>query len=222
MKNIFSYDSKLMNLLGVIGDTMLLNLLFLLCCVPVVTIGAAVTALYSGCRAITRDEPCFRAFFKGFRSGLLRSIAAWLIELAAILLFLWIAWVIWANKFGGYLPAFLVSVLVLALLLSVTNMTFLFFSAFECSLPRLLKNGLYMTLGYLLRGLLMGIAMWLPVLLFLLLPDTFLQLAVVWLLFYFGAVANLCVRLMKKPFARLAEGADLISGDKPEGPSEAN
>ena len=52
MKNIFSYDSKLIIMLEGVANTMLLNILFLLCCIPVVTIGAAFTALFSGCRAL--------------------------------------------------------------------------------------------------------------------------------------------------------------------------
>ena len=42
---LFSPDSKFMRAMSTLGDLMLLNLVFLLCCIPVVTVGAAVTAL---------------------------------------------------------------------------------------------------------------------------------------------------------------------------------
>lgn len=213
MKNILSYDSKFIQILSVLADTMILNILFLLCCVPVVTIGAATTALFSGCRAIVKEESCFRAFFRSFRSDFLRSTAVWLIYLAGILAFAWITWFILANKIGSFLPALFTAGLALIFLMSAVNMTLLFYSNFGCTLPQLLKDGFYMTLGHLLRSLLMGVAMWIPPLFFFLLPDTFMQLAIVWVLLYFSSIANLCVRIMKKPFARIAEASGLVQSE---------
>ena len=226
MKNLFSYDSKFMSVLTVIADTMLLNVLFLLLCLPVVTIGPAAVGLFTACRAMTEDEPCFRAFFRGFRGAFPKALFAWLLELVGILLFggciLWI----WGNREilgSGFVPPLLISALVLILLLSVANMTFLFYSRFECTFAQLMKNSLFMTLGHLLRALLMGLFMWAPVLLFLLLPDTFWQLGIAWVLFYSAAVANVCVRIMKKPFERIAEQAGAAQekpAEEPEKPEE--
>lgn len=207
MKNVFSYDSKLMIMLNSLANTMFLNLLFLLCCIPVFTVGAATTALFRGCRAIAEDEPCYRAYFHAFKTSFRRATLAWLIWLAGMLVFIWCAWVIWVNKLGGYRPALIVSALVLVFLMVVSNMTFLFYSRFECTLKQLLKNGLYMTLGHLFRAIFMGLAMWLPVLFFFLLPDVFVALSVAWVLIYFATIGNISVRMMKTPFARLAEAA---------------
>ena len=44
---LFSPDSKFMRAMSMLGDLLLLNLIFLICCVPIVTIGAASTALYT-------------------------------------------------------------------------------------------------------------------------------------------------------------------------------
>lgn len=41
------YDGKLMNFITTVCENVLLNLVFLLCCVPIVTAGAALTALYT-------------------------------------------------------------------------------------------------------------------------------------------------------------------------------
>lgn len=218
MKNVFSYDSKLMIMLNSLASTMFLNLLYVLCCVPVVTIGAATTALYRGCRAIAEDETWYRAFFRAFKVSFRRATLAWLIQLAGMLVFIWCAWVIWTNKLGGYLPALVVSGLVIVFLMVVSNMTFLFYSRFECTLGQLLKNGLFMTLGHLLRAVFMGLAMWLPVLFFFLLPDVFVALSVAWVVLYFAAVGNLCVRIMKTPFARLAEAAGCPIPEVDNGP----
>ena len=214
MKNLLSYDSKFITALGVVAD-MFLNVLFLIFCIPLVTIGPATTALYSGCRALVEQKPCFRAFFRSFKNSLRRGIPAWLIQLLPVLLFSWCAWVLWQNKFTAYLPAFLVSVAVLLFLFAMINITCLFYSYFECTLPQLLKNGLLVTLGCIVRATLMGLFMWLPVIFFFLLPDTFMRLGILWLLFYSAAIANLCVRLMRRPFAMLAEQSGFTLPEPP-------
>ena len=45
-KSAFSYDSKLMTILNNLADLIFVNLLFIICCIPIVTIGAARAALH--------------------------------------------------------------------------------------------------------------------------------------------------------------------------------
>ena len=45
MRGFFDYDNKFMQLLSKATDMIILNLLFLLCCIPIFTIGAAQAAL---------------------------------------------------------------------------------------------------------------------------------------------------------------------------------
>lgn len=49
MHTIFSPDSRFMRIMGCVADLILLNLCYLLTCVPVLTIGAASAALYTVC-----------------------------------------------------------------------------------------------------------------------------------------------------------------------------
>lgn len=209
MKNIFSYDSKLITMLDGLANTMLLNILFLLCCLPVVTIGAAFTALFSGCRALMNDEACFRAFFRGLRSGWKRSTLAWIIYMVVLgVLTLTAVWV-WAYmKAGMKMGAFtlVVAIIGLVIVLAICMMTFLFYSRFECTLRQLLKNGLYVTLAYLIRAIIIGLMNWAPILMFFLAPYTFMRLTIIFLVLWFGVSASLSVWLMKKPFAVLEQG----------------
>lgn len=72
-------DSPLMEFLGRVADLMILNLLFLLCCAPVITAGPALSALYSVSMRQARHEegyiakPFMRAFLKNFRKSFLIS-----------------------------------------------------------------------------------------------------------------------------------------------------
>ena len=203
MGNIFSYDSKLMQMLDTLGNTIILTFLFVLCCVPVVTIGAAFTALFSACRAQTRGKACFRAYFSAFKANFLKATGLWL--LLGSLIYLCIGAAIRLYNMDGSLAVFIMSIVAGALLLNLLTACLLFYSRFECSFRQLLQNGVVMTLSFPIRSLLITVLAWLPVLFFFGLPDYFSLLGIVWVLLYFGTAGAVCVWLMKKPFARLAE-----------------
>jgi uncharacterized membrane protein YesL len=78
------------NTLSFLGDIILLNLLFLVCSVPIFTIGAAATACYAGVsRTLQRKETglVYRAFFADFKAAFRQATAGWLLQLLAFLIF---------------------------------------------------------------------------------------------------------------------------------------
>lgn len=89
--NPFSYDSLLVRFLNLIADLVALHVLWLLCSLPIVTIGASTTALYyASMRRIRTDEShVHRNFLRSFRQNFRQSTIIWLLILAfgAILFF---------------------------------------------------------------------------------------------------------------------------------------
>lgn len=85
MSGFFSYDNPVMRFIGKLGDVILLNILWVLCSLPIVTIGAATTAVYYATLKIARDEDghTIRDFFKSFLENLRQSTIIWLILMAA-------------------------------------------------------------------------------------------------------------------------------------------
>lgn len=203
MGGIFSYDSKLMQMLDTLGNTMILSALFVLCCIPIVTIGAAFTALFAACRAQTRGKACFRAFFGAFKANFLRATLLWL--LLGALMYLCAGSAFSLYEMDGSLAVFIMSIVAGCLLLILLTMCLLFYSRFECTFRQLIKNGMVMVLSFPIRSLLITILSWMPVLCFFLLPDYFVALAVIWIALYSGTAGAICVWFMKRPFARLAE-----------------
>lgn len=203
MGGIFSYDSKLMQMLDTLGNTIMLTFLFVLCCLPVITIGVSFTALFAACRAQTRGKACFRAFFAAFKSNFLKATGLWL--LLGALIYLCIGAALSLYRMDGSLAVFIMSVVAGCLLLILLTMALLFYSRFECSFPQLIKNGMVMVLCFPIRSLLITVLAWLPVLCFFGLPNYFVALGILWVLLYFGTAGAVCVWFMKKPFARLAE-----------------
>ncbi len=78
---MFAFDSPLMNLLNKISDLMILNVLAFLCCLPIVTAGASLTALHYMALKIVRDEETSisKGFFKSFRGNFKQATVIWLI-----------------------------------------------------------------------------------------------------------------------------------------------
>lgn len=85
MKKSSSIDNPFFRLMGAIGDLVVLNILWLLCCLPVVTAGASTLALFAIVHKIAAGEDYRTAsgFFKAFRRDFKQATALWLVVLAA-------------------------------------------------------------------------------------------------------------------------------------------
>lgn len=81
MRNIFNFDGPFITGMSRVADLFWLNLLFIICCIPVVTIGAATTALYYVTLKMAKDEEGYvtKAFFKSFIQNLKQATGIWLI-----------------------------------------------------------------------------------------------------------------------------------------------
>lgn len=83
MKDFLSLDNGVMQLLGRVADCMILNLVFVACCLPVVTIGASVTAVYYVTLKLCDGEDGYilSRFFKSFKENFKQATIIWLILL---------------------------------------------------------------------------------------------------------------------------------------------
>ena len=83
MGNIFDYEGPFVSFFERLADIVILNVIFLICCIPVITIGASVTALSAITQKMSRKEEGYivRGFFKAFRENFLQATAIWLILL---------------------------------------------------------------------------------------------------------------------------------------------
>lgn len=83
MRGLADPDSKLFSLLEKMTLLMELNLLVLLCCLPVVTIGAAFSSMHTVLLKIYREEEkhIFEDFFRAMKSNLKNGTALWLLFL---------------------------------------------------------------------------------------------------------------------------------------------
>lgn len=74
-------ENPVIAFLNKMADLILLNLIFLLCCIPVVTIGPAITALYAVSLRSVRygDGYVIQTFFRSFKQNFKQSFVVGMI-----------------------------------------------------------------------------------------------------------------------------------------------
>lgn len=83
-------DSPVMRVLGRLGDIIILNMIFVVGCIPVITIGTSLSALYAVAMKMARgEEPSvWKEFWKAYKRNFKQATICWLImAVVAILLF---------------------------------------------------------------------------------------------------------------------------------------
>ena len=85
MDRIFNMDNKFFVFMGRVADLMILNILCIICCIPIITIGASVTAMYYVTLKMARNEESYivRSFFKSFKENFKQATVIWLVALVA-------------------------------------------------------------------------------------------------------------------------------------------
>ena len=80
MGGFFSLDSKFMQAMSRVADLIILNVIYLVTCLPVITIGAASTALYTVCFRLgtAREGSLVKGYFRAFRDEFRQATLIWL------------------------------------------------------------------------------------------------------------------------------------------------
>ena len=149
--NFFVIDSPVMRFLGRIGDIIILNLIFVVTALPVITVGTALSALYTVAMKLARgeDPSVLREYMRAFRRNMKPATICWLIMAAAgALIFLDFRLV---GAFGGAL--YTVVRLLLAMIFGVWMLTFLYLfpyiGRFENTVFHSVKNALFLSAAHL-------------------------------------------------------------------------
>lgn len=81
---IFNINSPLMRGMGKVINTIYLGMLWFLCSIPILTIGASTIALYEVVLKVIKNEEgnVTSSFFHAFRANLKQGILSWLVVLA--------------------------------------------------------------------------------------------------------------------------------------------
>lgn len=202
MKSIFHPDSPVIRFLTTLCNLILLNLLWLLTSLPILTIGAANTALNAVLFQYLDQgsDAVFKPYFKAFASNFKQSTQVWIPMLLIGGILALDALYITGNEVSGLL--WIPFGLVLLVLLAVGTFVFGLLARFENSLRDTLRNSVFLFLLNLLPAISMLLVQAIPVLCFFIFPSIFLRGGILWLLLGVSLFAYINAATMLRIFKK--------------------
>lgn len=194
-------ESPFMQVMGKVADLMILNLLTLLFCVPVITAGAAFTAMHYQVLKIVRDEECYvaKGYLKAFKENFKQSTIIWLIMLLICLVLGGDFYIMYTS--GIEFHMIFKAVMVAITLFTVFTLIYVFPAQAKFANPvfRTIKNALAMSILQAPKSFLMLVLYLAPPLLFVYFPNIIPLI----ILFGFTLPAFLSAKMYNKFFLKL-------------------
>ena len=165
MGKVFALDSPLMNGLSKLADLIWLNILATICCIPIITIGASLTALHYVVLKMVKDEEGYitRSFFKSFNENFKQATLMWLMLLVVFILLVadFMIFRFSGIVFPGWCQIALIAIAVL--IMFATMHLFPLLSRYENSIRATYKNSLFMGILHLPKTILMMLCWIVPI-----------------------------------------------------------
>jgi len=182
------------------ADMLWLNILTLLLCIPIVTAGAALTAMNYMALKIVRNEDCYitRGYFKSFKENFRQATIIWAVMLI-IAFVLYGDYQIFKNSGVEFPQALKIAVVAVAIfLLLICTYIFPVLSRYENSIRNTVKNAAIMAIVSIPKAVLMLIIWCIPIVLLVIFPK------VIPFIFFFGISVPtlLCAYLYNGTFKR--------------------
>lgn len=171
--HFFDPDSPLMSGLSRMTDLVLLNLITLAGCLPVLTAGASLTAMYYVLLKMVRGEEGYVAadWLKSFKRNFRQATLIWLVFLAAGVMALVDLWIIAYGAGSTALAVRVLLILVILMVYGVFLWIFPILARFEGTVPMIAASAAAMAFRALPATLAMGAAGALPVFIWIFLPS---------------------------------------------------
>ena len=198
MKNIFSLDNPVMIFLGKVADLVILNLLFVFCSAPIVTIGASATAMcYVTLKARDGYEgSVMRYFFKSFKENFVQATGIWIIlSLLAAILGINYRIIRTADQFTALFMRIVICISAI-LLIMVALYVFFLQARFQNTILRTLRNALALAIGNAPRCILAGAVSVGAIVMSLLTEGAFQYALPTWTIIGFAALTKLNCRIL--------------------------
>lgn len=150
-RNVFGFDGSFIRVFDKIFDILALGILWILCSLPVITIGASTTALYYAMVKCIKNNNGYiaREFFHSFRLNFMSATLVWVI-LAGLSFVLHLNIGILTAKTNGYIGLFFICLYAVASVYVLMMICYAFpaLSRFDMKAGWIIKLSLYMVVKY--------------------------------------------------------------------------
>ena len=195
-KDNFRGDSAYTQIMTKIFNIFWLSILWLLCCIPVITIGASTIALYYVMLKLVKDEETTvtREFFHSFKQNFLQSLPVTVIVLVVVVVL---------AQGASFMYGFCIVLGIICA--AVFSYVFPLLAKFENTVKKTFENGARLAASHIGQTLVITVVNLFPVLWFLISPQTFSAIFWIWVFVGGGVQAFVNSLFLVKIFDRLAE-----------------
>jgi uncharacterized membrane protein YesL len=201
--NPFSINSPVIQFLAKVADMIILNILTLILSIPIVTIGAATTALhYAVDKVFAEEGTLLKNYFHAFVTNFKQSTVYWLLILlfsgcsAVVLMFME------ANSFSAVTRILCLGCLVVCCFIFVW--IFALQAVFQNTVFAMFRSAVICALSWPVRTILMSVLNLIPVIILMEIDGgLFLKLTPLWLGIWFSGCNCLCRWLLLVPMKQL-------------------
>ncbi len=204
MSRVFNFEGPVFTFFSRLADLFWLNLLFIVCCIPVITIGAATTALYYVTLKMAKDEEGYitRSYFKSFKENFVQATVIWIGFLVIGIIMIMDLRIVnggnIAEAFGGATVSnvIMVAVFVMGIVILMTG-TYVFpiLAQFDNTIRNTVKNAFLISIRHLPYTIAMMIITAVPAVLIWFFPALFILVLIM-----FSAIAYFNSKLFNKIF----------------------
>ena len=161
MRNLFNPDNAIMQLITKVVYSAYLNILWFICCIPVITIGASTTALFYVTLKMAKNEEgnITTAFFRSFKENFRQSTIVWIILLAVGIVLGIDGYTLYHLRFENAFWTVITAVFIVALLAYAIVLMYIFplMARFDNTTLAMFKNSIMIGMRFLFCTVLMAV-----------------------------------------------------------------
>ncbi|MGN0406088.1 MAG: YesL family protein [Bariatricus sp.] len=191
--NPFQVDNPFNNFMTKVFDVVLLDILFLIGCIPIITAGASASALYYMTMKMVRDEEggIIKGFFGAWKENLKKSIPIFLIFAAGVSILLMDLHILKESSSSMSMIMYGGCVTLLIAMGAVVGYVFPLLAKFENTVKGTIITAAKIAVTHLPQTFLILVINCIPLIWTMVSPETFAPVFIIWILIGIGAAAYL-------------------------------
>lgn len=164
---LFSVDGAFYQFMSKMFDVLKLSILWILCSLPIITIGAStVAAMYVALKMVDDEEGYIvKQFFKGFKDNWKKATLLWLINIVAVYA-IYLDFQFFEVIEGNPIIFLLIGIASIVLLISAMLYSYPLLARYENTLFHTIQNSIDITRKYMARTLIIVLIVFFEVVLF--------------------------------------------------------
>lgn len=206
MGNLFNPDNKFFTFMGKVADLMILNFLCIICCIPVITAGASITAMFYVTLKMVRGEETYivKGFFHSFKQNFRQGIVIHLIMLVLGIVLVFDLYFTRQMSGENVIYRVLTYVFMVGIVIYLMIFTYIYpmLAKFYNSVKNTFRNSLLMSIRHLPYTLLMMAVTVAPILIMIFAGEIGSFVILFYILMGFAVIAYINSRFFVKIFDR--------------------